>query len=56
MPSPNFLTKPIKILHKNGQNEPKMPQNMPKWFKKDPIWSEMFKQIVQMRQGIPTLN
>ena len=41
---------------KNGQDDPKMAKNDPKWPKNGPKWSEMFKQMVQMRQGIPTPN
>ena len=31
-----------------------MAKNNPKWPKNYPKWSEMFRQMVQMRQGIPT--
>ena len=36
-------------MAKNYPKLPKMTQNSPKW-------SEMFRQMVQMRQGIPTPN
>ena len=34
----------------------KMTQNDPKLLKNSPKWSEMFRQMVQMRQGILTPN
>ena len=46
-------------MTKNGQNYPKMAKNYPKCPKMNqnrPKWSEMFRQMVQMRQGIPTPN
>ena len=39
-------TKMAETWGKNGPKQPKMP----------PKWSEMFSQMVQMRQGIPTSN
>jgi len=53
IPSPNFLTKHGKILHKNGPKRDKMNK---KGHKNDPKWSVMSKQMVQMRPEIPSPN
>ena len=53
IPSPNFLTKRGKILHKNGPKRDKMNK---KGHKNDPKWSVMSKQMVQMRPEIPSPN
>ena len=55
----NCQLKMVKKFPKNGQNYPKMAKNYPKWpniTQNGPKWSEMFRQMVQMRQGIPTPN
>ena len=50
------MVKNCKKNTKNRQNYPKMAQNNPKLPKNGPKWYEIFRQMVQMRQGIPTPN
>ena len=54
--TPNYLTKKSKNLPENGWKMAKMTKKLPKTVHNGLNWSEIFRQMVQMRSEIPIPN